>query len=80
MLNFRSRHVVAYIQRSGADIERAAKEFFGKHELTSDILNFWNKNLTVSKRNFISKPLLKPLLSLFVTRRTKVILPTFIKI
>lgn len=32
MLNFRLRHVIAYIENSGADIETAAAEFFGNRE------------------------------------------------
>lgn len=39
MLNFKLRHVVAYIPKSGIDLEKAVREFFGEHELTPEIIN-----------------------------------------
>lgn len=39
MLNFRLRYVVAYIENSGVDIEKAAAEFFGDYEFDSELLD-----------------------------------------
>lgn len=40
MLNFKIGKIVAYIDQTGIDLEKAAKEFFGNYEIYPDMPDF----------------------------------------